>query len=332
MTVTIGRRELLVALGGTVAAWPLAARAQQPALPVVGFLSFRSPGESASVEAAFRQGLREQGYVEGQNLHIAFRWAEGHYERLPALAANLVEIRVALIAAAGGQASGLAAKAVTSTVPIVFVSGEDPVKLGLVAGLNRPGGNATGVSMFLSEMEAKRLALLRELIPGAPLIGVLVNPSSPSIDTQLNDVLSAARALRQPIQIVNATNEREIDAAFAALAQNKVAAVLVCANAYLTSRRDQIVALAAQYSIPTIHDQREFAAAGGLMSYGTDLAGAYRLMGVYAGQILKGEKPANLPVQQSTKFELVINLATAKALGLEVPATILARVDEVIES
>jgi len=331
MTVTIGRRELLVALGGTVAAWPLAARAQQPALPVVGFLSFRSPGESASVEAAFRQGLREQGYVEGQNLHIAFRWAEGHYERLPALAANLVEIRVALIAAAGGQASGLAAKAVTSTVPIVFVSGEDPVKLGLVAGLNRPGGNATGVSMFLSEMEAKRLALLRELIPGAPLIGVLVNPSSPSIDTQLNDVLSAARALRQPIQIVNATNEREIDAAFAALAQNKVAAVLVCANAYLTSRRDQIVALAAQYSIPTIHDQREFAAAGGLMSYGTDLAGAYRLMGVYAGQILKGEKPANLPVQQSTKFELVINLATAKALGLEVPATILARVDEVIE-
>jgi len=331
MTVTIGRRELLVALGGTVAAWPLAARAQQPALPVVGFLSFRSPGESASVEAAFRQGLREQGYVEGQNLHIAFRWAEGHYERLPALAANLVEIRVALIAAAGGQASELAAKAVTSTVPIVFVSGEDPVKLGLVAGLNRPGGNATGVSMFLSEMEAKRLALLRELIPGAPLIGVLVNPSSPSIDTQLNDVLSAARALRQPIQIVNATNEREIDAAFAALAQNKVAAVLVCANAYLTSRRDQIVALAAQYSIPTIHDQREFAAAGGLMSYGTDLAGAYRLMGVYAGQILKGEKPANLPVQQSTKFELVINLATAKALGLEVPATILARVDEVIE-
>ena len=331
MTVTIGRRELLVALGGTVAAWPLAARAQQPALPVVGFLSFRSPGESASVEAAFRQGLREQGYVEGQNLHIAFRWAEGHYERLPALAANLVEIRVALIAAAGGQASELAAKAVTSTVPIVFVSGEDPVKLGLVAGLNRPGGNATGVSMFLSEMEAKRLALLRELIPGAPLIGVLVNPSSPSIDTQLNDVLSAPRALRQPIQIVNATNEREIDAAFAALAQNKVAAVLVCANAYLTSRRDQIVALAAQYSIPTIHDQREFAAAGGLMSYGTDLAGAYRLMGVYAGQILKGEKPANLPVQQSTKFELVINLATAKALGLEVPATILARVDEVIE-
>ena len=300
MTVTIGRRELLVALGGTVAAWPLAARAQQPALPVVGFLSFRSPGESASVEAAFRQGLREQGYVEGQNLHIAFRWAEGHYERLPALAANLVEIRVALIAAAGGQASELAAKAVTSTVPIVFVSGEDPVKLGLVAGLNRPGGNATGVSMFLNEMEAKRLALLRELTPGAPLIGVLVNPSSPSIDTQLNDVHSAARALRQSIHIVNAS-EREIDAAFAALAQRKVAAVLVCANAYLTSRRDQVVALAAQYSIPTIHDQREFAAAGGLMSYGTSLRDALRLVGNYSGRILKGENPADLPVQQSRR-------------------------------
>ena len=326
----IRRREFITLIGGA-AAWPLAARAQQPALPVVGFLSFRSPGESASVEAAFRQGLREQGYVEGQNLHIAFRWAEGHYERLPALAANLVEIRVAVIAAAGGQGSGLAAKAVTSTVPIVFITGEDPVKLGLVASLNRPGGNATGVSMFLNEMEAKRLALLRELIPGAPLIGVLVNPSSPSIDTQLNDVHSAARALRQPIHIVNASNEREIDAAFAALAQRKVAAVLVCANAYLNSRRDQIVALAMQYSIPTIHDQREFAAAGGLMSYGTDLADAYRQMGVYAGQILKGEKPADLPVQAPTRYQLVINLKTAKALGIEVPATLLARADEVIE-
>jgi len=238
---------------------------------------------------------------------------------------------VAVIVTAGGQASGLVAKAVTSTVPIVFITGEDPVKLGLVAGLNRPGGNATGVSMFLSEMEAKRLALLRELIPGAPLIGVLVNPRSPSIDTQLNDVHSAAQALGQPIHIVNASNEREIDAAFAALAQRKVAAVLVCANAYLTSRRDQIVALAAQYSIPTIHDQSEFAAAGGLMSYGTDLADAYRLMGAYAGQILKGEKPANLPVQQSTKFEFVINLKTAKALRLEIPPALSARADKVIE-
>jgi putative ABC transport system substrate-binding protein len=331
MASYIGRRKFLATLLGGAAAWPLAARAQQPAVPVVGFLSVRSPGESASVEAAFRQGLREQGYVEGQNLHIAFRWAEGHYDRLPALAANLAEIRVAVIVTAGGQASGLAAKAVTSTVPIVFITGEDPVKLGLIAGLNRPGGNATGVSMFLSEMEAKRLALLRELIPGAPLIGVLVNPRSPSIDTQLNDVHSAAQALGQPIHIVNASNEREIDAAFAALAQRKVAAVLVCANAYLTSRRDQIVALAAQYSIPTIHDQSEFAAAGGLMSYGTDLADAYRLMGAYAGQILKGEKPANLPVQQSTKFEFVINLKTAKALRLEIPPALSARANKVIE-
>jgi putative ABC transport system substrate-binding protein len=205
------------------------------------------------------------------------------------------------------------------------------VKLGLVAALNRPGGNATGVSVFLNEMEAKRLALLRELIPSAPLIGVLVNPSSPATDAQLNDVHSAAQALRQSIQIVNASNEREIDAAFAALAQRKAAAVLVCANAYFNSRRDQIVDLAAQYSIPTIHDQREFAAAGGLMSYGTNLTDAYRLMGVYAGQILKGEKPSALPVQQSTKFEFVINLKTAKSLGLDVPPALSARADEVIE-
>jgi len=325
------RREFITLLGGSAAAWPLAARGQQAAMPVVGFLSGRSPGESASVEAAFRQGLREQGYVEGQNLHIAFRWAEGRNEQLPALAANLVEIRAAVIATAGGQGSALAAKAATSTVPIVFITGEDPVKLGLVAALNRPGGNATGVSVFLNEMEAKRLALLRELIPGAPLIGVLVNPSGPATDAQLNDVRSAAQALRQSIQIVNASNEREIDAAFAALAQRKAAAVLVCANAYFNSRRDQIVELAAQYSIPTIHDERGFAAAGGLMSYGTNLTDAYRLMGVYAGHILKGEKPANLPVQQSTKFEFVINLKTAKSLHLDVPPTLLARADAVIE-
>jgi putative ABC transport system substrate-binding protein len=325
------RRRTFITLLGGAASWPLAARAQQPAVPVVGFLSGRAPGESASVEAAFRHGLREQGYVEGQNLHIAFRWAEGRYDRLQPLAANLVEIRVAVMVTAGGTASGLAAKAATSAIPIVFITGEDPVKLGLVASLNRPGGNATGVSNFLSEMESKRLALLRELIPGAPLIGVLVNPNNPSIDTQLNDVHSAARALRQPIHIVNAGNEREIDAAFATLAQRKVAAVLVSANAYFTSRRDQIVALAAQYSIPAIHDQREFAAAGGLISYGTDLADAYRLMGVYAGQILKGDKPANLPVQQSTKFEFVINLKTAKSLHLEIPPTLSARADEVIE-
>src|SRR5262249_16030536 len=231
MTATM-RRELIAALGSAAAAWPLAARAQQSAVPVVGFLSFRSPGESASVEAAFRQGLREQGYVEGQNLHIAFRWAEGHYDRLQGLAANLVEIRVAVMDTAGGQASALAAKAVTSTIPIVFNSAEDPVKLGTVTSLNPPGGNATGVGIFLSEMESKRLALLRELIPGAPLIGVLVNPAGPSTETQLNDVHSAAQALRQPIHIVNASNEREIDAAFATLAQRKVAAILVCSNAY----------------------------------------------------------------------------------------------------
>jgi putative ABC transport system substrate-binding protein len=325
------RRRQFITLLGIAAAWPLAARAQQSAMPVIGFLSGRSPGESESVEAAFRQGLKESGYAEGQNVHIAFRWAEGRYDRLPALVASLVDIRVAVIAAAGGQAVPLAAKAATSTIPIVFVSGEDPVKHGLVASLNRPGGSATGVSMFLSEMEAKRLALLHELVPTATMIGVIVNPSSPSIDTQLREINSAARALGRQIQIVNATNERELDAAFASLAQSKAGAVLIASNAYFTSRRDQIVALAAQRAIPAIYDQREFPMAGGLVSYGTNLSDSYRLMGVYTGKILKGEKPTDLPVQQSTKFELVINLKTAKALGLDVPPALSARADEVIE-
>ena len=331
MSSFVGRRKFLVMLGGAAAAWPLALRAQQAAMPVIGFLSGRSPGESESVEAAFRQGLKESGYAEGQNVHIAFRWAEGRYDRLPALLASLVDIRVAVIAAAGGQAVPLAAKAATSTIPIVFVSGEDPVKLGLVASLNRPGGSATGVSMFLSEMEAKRLALLHELVPTGTITGVIVNPSSPSIDTQLREINSAARALGRQIQIVNATNERELDAAFVSLAQSKVGALLIASNAYFTSRRDQIVALAAQRAIPAIYDQREFPMAGGLVSYGTNLSDSYRLMGVYTGKVLKGEKPTDLPVQQSTKFELVINLKTAKALGLDIPATVLARADEVID-
>jgi len=297
----IRRRQFITLLGGAAATWPLAARAQQPLMPVIGFLSGRSPGESESVEAAFRQGLKESGYAEGQNVHIAFRWAEGRYDRLPALVASLVDI------------------------------GEDPVKLGLVASLNRPGGSATGVSMFLSEMEAKRLALLHELVPTATMIGVIVTPSSPSIDTQLREINSAARALGRQIQIVNATNERELDAAFVSLAQSKVGALLIASNAYFTSRRDQIVALAAQRAIPAIYDQREFPMAGGLVSYGTNLSDSYRLMGVYTGKVLKGEKPTDLPVQQSTKFELVINLKTAKALGLDIPATVLARADEVIE-
>jgi putative tryptophan/tyrosine transport system substrate-binding protein len=325
------RREFITLIGGAAATWPLASRAQQAPIPVVGFLNGRSPGESASAEAAFRQGLKESGYVEGQNVHIAFRWAEGRNDRLSALTAGLVDIRVAVIAAAGGAGVLLAAKAATSTIPIVFVSGEDPVRLGLVASLNRPGGNATGVSMFLSEMEAKRLALLHELVPTATTIGVLVNPSSPSIDTQLQGVNSAARALGRQIQIVNATNERELDAAFASLAQRKAGALHTCASAYFTSRRDQIVAAAAQHAIPAIYDQREFPTAGGLMSYGTNLSDAYRLMGVYTGKILKGEKPTDLPVQQSTKFELVINLKTAKALGIEVPPALSARAEEVIE-
>ena len=327
----IRRRQFITLLGGAAATWPLAARAQQPLMPVIGFLSGRSPGESESVEAAFRQGLKESGYAEGQNVHIAFRWAEGRYDRLPALLASLVDIRVAVIAAAGGQAVPLAAKAATSTIPIVFVSGEDPVKLGLVASLNRPGGSATGVSMFLSEMEAKRLALLHELVPTGTITGVIVNPSSPSIDTQLREINSAARALGRQIQIVNATNERELDAAFVSLAQSKVGALLIASNAYFTSRRDQIVALAAQRAIPAIYDQREFPMAGGLVSYGTNLSDSYRLMGVYTGKVLKGEKPTDLPVQQSTKFDVVVNLKTAKSLRINIPATVLARADEVIE-
>jgi ABC-type uncharacterized transport system substrate-binding protein len=331
MASHIERRKFLATLLGGAAVWPLMARAQRSTMPVIGFLSGRSPGESESVEAAFRQGLKESGYVEGQNVHIAFRWAEGRYDRLPALVASLVDIRVAVIAAAGGQAVSLAAKAATSTIPIVFVSGEDPVKLGLVASLNRPGGSATGVSMFLSEMEAKRLALLHELVPTATMIGVIVNPSHPSIDTQLREINSAARALGRQIQIVNANNERELDAAFASLAQSKAGALLIASNAYFTSRRDQIVALAAQRAIPAIYDQREFPMAGGLVSYGTNLSDSYRLMGVYTGKILNGEKPTDLPVQRSTKFELVINLKTARALGLSVPDKLLVAADEVIE-
>jgi putative ABC transport system substrate-binding protein len=328
------RRDFITLLGGTAAAspvlWPLAARAQQPALPVIGYLSSRSPGESSHFLAAFRQGLGQSGYIEGQNVAIEYRWAEGQVDRLPALAADLVARRVAVIAAVGGTVTGLVAKAATSTISIVFI-GEDPVKAGLVASLNRPGGNATGVNVLLSEMEGKRLGLLGELVPGAALIAVLLNPNNPVIPLQSQDVEDAARALGRRVHILHARNVQEIDNAFASLPALKADALLVGSDPLLADRREQMATLARHYRIPAIYAVRDFVLAGGLMSYGTSLPDGYRQLGAYAGRILKGEKPADLPVVQVAKFEFVINLRTAKALGIDVPGALSARADEIIE-
>ena len=323
------RREFITLLGGAIA-WQQTARAQQ-AMPVIGFLSSRSPGESAGVVAAFRSGLRENGFVEGQNLAIAFRWAEGRYERLPALAAELVGLPVTLLFAAGGPPSALAAKAATSTIPIVFSASSDPVRLGLVPSLSRPGGNITGMSTLTTPLGAKGVALLKELLPKAAVVAYLVNPSNPSSALELKEALAAADTLGIQLRVLNASTEGELDAAFAALVKSRADALVVAGEPFFDSQRQRIVALAARHSIATSYAWRENVVAGGLMSYGNSLTESYRQAGIYAGRILKGEKPADLPVMQPTKFDLVLNLKTAKALGLTFPQSLLVRADEVIQ-
>ena len=321
------RREVLLLAGGAMAmARPL--RAQQKAMPMIGFLSAGSPGP---LVAAFHRGLSETGWVEGKNVAVEYRWAEGHYDRLPALAADLVSRNVEVIVATGGNVSALAAKSVTSTIPIVFSVGDDPIASGLVASLARPSGNITGISIMLTELMPKRLELISELVSLARVIALLVNPKNPSTESMIRDVQEAARAKGVQLQILNAGNESEIDDAFATLVQLHVDALLVGTDSFFYNRREQLVTLAARHAVPAIYDFREFAESGGLISYGTSLIGIYRQIGIYVGQILKGAKPADLPVQQPTIFELVVNLKTAKALGLTITPSILARVDEIIE-
>jgi putative ABC transport system substrate-binding protein len=323
------RREFIKVVGAA-AAWPLAAHAQS-AMPVIGFLNPASPGPWENYIAGFRAGLKEAGYVDGQNVTIEFRWAEGHYDRLPGLAANLVHRKVAVLVATGGSPSAVAAKAATSTIPIVFTSGLDPVQLGLVTSLSRPEGNVTGVYLFVTTLDGKRLGLLRALVPGVQLIAILFNPNRQDHANQMRAVQEAAHAIGQQIHVLLASNENSINAAFETAVHLRAGAMLVGSDPFFNSQRDKLVALAARHSIPAIYEQREHALAGGLMSYGTNLTDGYRQVGVYAGRILKGEKPGDLPVVQSTKFEFVINLKTAKTLGIEVPANLSAEADEIIE-
>ena len=323
------RREFVTGLAGTIV-WPLAVRAQQPARPVIGFLNGTSPEGYGPFLSAFHQGLRETGYVENRNVTIEYRWAEGKYDRLPELARDLIRRGVAVIAATSTPANRIA-KAATTSIPIVFTTSSDPVELGLVASLSHPGGNVTGAVTMNVELGTKRLELLREVIPRESTILVLANPTNPNFEAQLGDLHEAARTLGQPIRMVTVGSETEIDAAFERLAQQRAGAIIVNTDAFLFSRRNQLVDLAKRYAVPAIFDRRDFTAAGGLMSYGGSVTDIYRLAGVYTGRILKGEKPADLPVQQATKVELVINLKTAKALGLTFPLDLLGRADEVIE-
>jgi ABC-type uncharacterized transport system substrate-binding protein len=325
----IRRREFITLLGGAAATWPIAARAQQSGKPVVGFVNAGS--SDPPLGAAFRKGLNEVGYVEDQNVMVEYHWLEGQFDRLPALMADLVRRRIAVIATPAGNAAALAAKTATTTIPIVFGVGDDPVKLGLVASLARPGGNLTGINFFANELTAKRLALLHELVPKAVRIAVLFNPANPASESTLRDIPDAAGAMGLQIQVLKASTRAEIEAAFATLVRDRADALYVAGDVFFTSRRVQFVTLAAHHRIPASYAIREAVEAGGLMGYDADRAGMYRQVGAYTGQILKGAKPADLPVLQSTKFEFVINMQTARALGLEVPPQLLASVDEVIE-
>ena len=325
------RREFIAFVGCTAAGWPLTALAEQPSMPVIGFLNSASPQPFANYVSGFRIGLKQTGYIDGQNVTIEFRWAEGHYDRLPEMAAGLVRRKVAVLVSTGGPPSVMAAKAATATIPIVFTIGTDPIRLGVVTSLSRPGGNITGVNFFSAAMESKRLGLLRALLPRVQLIAVLLNPSNPNYAFQLRDLQEPAAAIGQQIHILLASNESEIGAAFETATQLRAGAALVSGDPFFNSQHDKIIALAARYSIPTVYEFREHALAGGLMSYGTNISDGYRQAGVYAGRILKGEKPGDLPVVQSVRFELVINLKTAKALGIEVPPNLSAQADEIIE-
>jgi ABC-type uncharacterized transport system substrate-binding protein len=327
----VRRREFITLLGGAAAAWPLAARAQQPAMPVIGFLSSALPDRDAGRLRAFRQGLAETGYVEGRNVAIEYRWAEEQNDRLPALAADLVRRQVAVIATAGDVLAAFAAKTATTKIPIVFTTGRDPVEIGLVASLNRPGGNLTGVATLGAELEPKRVELLHEAIPTATIIGALVNPAARNSEILLRDVRAAARTLGLELHVLNAGTEGDFDSVFADLVRLRAGGLVIATDALFISRSEQVAALALRHAVPAIFQFRAFAAAGGLMSYGGSLADLYHRSGVYTGRVLKGEKPADLPVQQSTKAELIINLKTAKALGITFPLPLLGRADEVIE-
>jgi len=325
------RREFITLLGGAAAVWPVAAQAQQAAMPVIGYLESRSPDGMTDRLRAFRQGLKDTGYVEGENVRIEYRWAENQVDRLPMLAAELVRQRVNVIATTGGELVALAAKAATMTIPIVFGVSQDPVPFGLVASHSRPGGNATGVNFLVTELGSKQLGLLHELIPAAARVGLLVNPKFRATERAMRDVTTAASAIGLQVDVVQASDSREIESVFGTLVHNKADALLVGPDAFFVSRRLQLAILAARHALPAVYNVREYAEAGGLMSYGTNVRDAYRQIGVYVGRILKGAKPEDLPVVQSSKFELVINAEAARILGLEIPPALLARADEVIE-